>query len=378
MRWWRDLACLEGGKEIERNLNEAITNTVSTGQPSHLPRGWTRATIGRVAAINPATDIDNLSPDEPVAFVPMASVAEETGEIDFSARRPLREAAKGYVRFQEGDVIFAKITPCMENGKIAPVVGAPTSIVAGSTEFHVLRPIAVEQRYLWHLLVARAFRGLAQRTMSGSAGQLRVPVGFLRETELALAPLAEQRRIVERIDSLFAEIAEGEAALAEARKGLDLFRRSLLKAAVTGELTRDWRESNKRVETGSQLLARLASTRRMLSTERRRGRRLTARPSGCSASTRAGPPDYSRRTCSAGLSSRRPTKTVCRSNPSAVHVKYVISTTSFGSTQCTRERTSGEPKRVLRGGGRSEARWRGLAAADRRTLMGIPVPTRPA
>lgn len=72
-----------------------------------------------------------------------------------------------------------------------------------------------------------------------------------------LAPLAEQRRIVARIDALFAEIAEGEAALAEARKGLETFRRALLKAAATGELTRDWRASNAVKETGEDLLQRL-------------------------------------------------------------------------------------------------------------------------
>ena len=79
----------------------------------------------------------------------------------------------------------------------------------------------------------------------------------LRDHLIPLAPLPEQRRIVERIDALFAEIAEGEAALAEARKGLDLFRRSLLKAAVTGELTRDWRARNPATETGHELLARI-------------------------------------------------------------------------------------------------------------------------
>ena len=65
-------------------------------------------------------------------------------------------------------------------------------------------------------------------------------------------PLPEQRRIVERIDEPFSEIAEGEAALGEARKGLDLFRRALLKAAVIGELTRDWRAVNKPAETDAR------------------------------------------------------------------------------------------------------------------------------
>ena len=74
--------------------------------------------------------------------------------------------------------------------------------------------------------------------------------------------MREQRRIVARIDELFAEIAEGEAALQRARQGLDTWRRALLKAAVTGELTRDWREANHPAETGADLLARISAERR--------------------------------------------------------------------------------------------------------------------
>lgn len=76
-----------------------------------------------------------------------------------------------------------------------------------------------------------------------------------------LAPLAEQHRIVARVDALFAEITEGEAALAAARRGLDTFRRALLKAAVTGELTKDWRAENPVIESGHDLLARIAKER---------------------------------------------------------------------------------------------------------------------
>lgn len=227
--------------------------------PWSLPDHWSWTRITRVAAVNPTTNFDTLDPTSEIPFVPMASVAEETGKIDLSARRPLRDVAKGYVRFMEGDVIFAKITPCMENGKVAPIIGLPGGFAAGSTEFHVFRPEAVDQKYLWYWLVSRGFRGRARRIMSGSAGQLRVPVDWLREAAFPLAPLAEQRRIVARIDALFAEIAEGEAALAEARKGLDIFRRALLKAAVTGELTKDWREKNPVSETGDDLLTSSAT-----------------------------------------------------------------------------------------------------------------------
>ena len=206
----------------------------------------------------------------------MTAVAEETGVIDASRRRLVAEVRKGYVRFCEGDVIFAKITPCMENGKTAPVIGIPGGYAAGSTEFHVLRPGAVEPRYLWHWLVRHAFRHEAERNMSGSAGQLRVPVDYLRKFRISVAPLAEQRQIVARIDELFAELAEGEAALERARQGLDTWRRALLKAAVSGELTRDWREANRPAETGVDLLTRIRTERESSGQKILRRRKSTA------------------------------------------------------------------------------------------------------
>jgi type I restriction enzyme S subunit len=83
----------------------------------------------------------------------------------------------------------------------------------------------------------------------------------VQDTPLPLPPLAEQRRIVGRVDALFAEIEEGMVALAAARKGLDIFRRALLKAAVTGELTKDWRAANPITETAHDLLAQIAKDR---------------------------------------------------------------------------------------------------------------------
>jgi type I restriction enzyme, S subunit len=220
-------------------------------RPGGPPAGWCLSTLGEVASINPSTAFDSFANDAEMPFIPMAAVAEETGIIDASRPRSVAEIRKGYVRFCEGDVIFAKIMPCMENGKTAPVIGIPGGYAAGSTEFHVLRPRAVDTRYLWYWLVRQAFRHEAERNMSGSAGHLRVPVDYLRNSPISVAPLLKQRRIVARIHELFAGIAEGEAALERARQGLDTWRRALLKAAVTGELTRDWREANRPAETGA-------------------------------------------------------------------------------------------------------------------------------
>lgn len=248
-------------------MNVALVRKGSTEGPWALPEGWCWSLLSDVAFVNPATSFDHLAASDSVTFVPMAAVAEETGTIDLSVERPMKEVAKGYVRFAEGDVIFAKITPCMENGKIAPVPTLRQGVAAGSTEFHVLRPLAVEQRYLWYWLVGRTFRGRAQRNMSGSAGQLRVPVTYLRESEVPVPPLAEQRRIVARIDALFEEIAEGERALEAARKGLETYRRALLKAAVTGELTADWRETTD-VDVSGRDIVRLIEHDLRLATRR--------------------------------------------------------------------------------------------------------------
>jgi type I restriction enzyme S subunit len=102
-----------------------------------------------------------------------------------------------------------------------------------------------------------AWRAIDAMKTGGSDSGLNLTHDRFRQLLVPAAPLSEQRRIVARIDGLFAEIAEGEAALAAARKGLDTFRRTLLKAAVTGELTEDWRTANPVSETGYDILTRL-------------------------------------------------------------------------------------------------------------------------
>lgn len=240
--------------------------------PWALPEGWVWARLGSVCQVNEPTSFDELPDDLEIPFVPMAAVAEETGVVDITQRRPVSQLRKGYTRFRSGDVIFAKITPCMENGKTAALLDLPGGYAAGSTEFHVLRSRILDARYLWYWLVRKAFRDDARLNMSGSAGQLRVPVDYLRDSEVAVPPVPEQRRIVARIDELFTEIADGETALAKARDDLDTWRRALLKAAVTGDLTREWRESAILADSGADVLQSVRAKRddTRVSTKRRR------------------------------------------------------------------------------------------------------------
>jgi len=117
--------------------------------------------------------------------------------------RQLRDVLKSYTYFEEGDVLLAKITPCMENGKAAQVVGLPHRVGFGSTEFHVLRPGGgVDGRYLFHMVWSPFFRRAAAGSMTGSAGQRRVPTSFFARFKIPVPPLPEQRRIAAILDKV--------------------------------------------------------------------------------------------------------------------------------------------------------------------------------
>ena len=196
---------------------------------SQLPDGWTLTSLGAVADVNPAPT-QHAERDELVSFVPMAAVEVGTGHLDASDQRPLSAlAGKSYRSFAEGDILFAKITPCMENGKIAIASGLAHGTGFGSTEFHVIRPHqAAHPRYLLHFLLQSKFRRDARRQMTGTAGQLRVPTRYLSEAAVPLPPFAEQERIVAAIEEEFSRIDAGVASLAHAETRLTAMRAATL------------------------------------------------------------------------------------------------------------------------------------------------------
>jgi type I restriction enzyme S subunit len=230
--------------------------------PWALPEGWRWERIETIAPVNPRRVRDGLADETEVAFVPMASVQAGTGGIDVTTRRAVGSVRKGFTRFGPGDVLFAKITPCMENGKIAIVPDVPAGTGFGSTEFHVLSPRDVTSKYLYYWVSQRGFRETAEFNMTGTAGQKRVPTDFMRDALIPVPPPEVQAAIVARIDELFAEVEDGETALARARDDLATWRKALLKAAVTGELTADWRAANPPSQTGADLLALILAKRR--------------------------------------------------------------------------------------------------------------------
>jgi len=189
----------------------------------------------------------------------MAGVDDVAGAIVQAQGRPIREVWKGYKRFCNGDVIFAKITPCMENGKAAVVHGMRNGIGLGSTEFHVLRPsVVVLPEWIYHCVRRISFRKDAKRAMTGTAGQLRVSAGFIENAAIPLAPLQEQVRILKVLQQQFTRLDAAVAALKRAQANLHSYKASVLKAACEGKLV----PQDQHDEHTSDLLKRILAERR--------------------------------------------------------------------------------------------------------------------
>lgn len=141
----------------------------------------------------------------------MTAVSDKAAAITHATVRPYKAISRGYTYMQDGDVIFAKITPCMQNGKHAIVRDTLTGWAFGSTEFHVLRPSAIlDARLLHAFLLRKEFLREAEGHFKGTAGQQRVPKDFLASTRFPLPPLREQL-------GLIADLARRFSALERAR-----------------------------------------------------------------------------------------------------------------------------------------------------------------
>ena len=240
---------------------------MSTLNGDSLPRGWAITPLSDIAEINPRGP-DRLPNDaDLVSFVPMAAVEAMSGRLSSRDLREWKTVKKGFTRFQEGDVLIAKITPCMENGKVALASHLHAGVGAGSTEFHVLRPTrAAEAKFLMYYALQEQFRKDARAKMTGTAGQLRVPASFLEERVLEVPPVPEQRRIVGAIESYLTKLDAAVSALERVRANLKRYRASVLKAAVEGRLVPTEAElaraEGRAFEPASVLLDRILAERR--------------------------------------------------------------------------------------------------------------------
>ena len=183
---------------------------------------WPVVRLNTVCQINPRKKSDFVRSDTALTtFLPMSAVDAVKGEMIAAETRRYAEVKKGYTHFNEGDVLFAKITPCMQNGKHFIAKGLIDGIGFASTEFHVLRPGGkIMAKWLHTYIRQQSVLEKAALHFTGSAGQRRVPDSFLESLPIPLPSLEEQRRMV-------AEIAAEEEAVVAARRLLDSHERKI-------------------------------------------------------------------------------------------------------------------------------------------------------
>jgi len=228
---------LEKIKEAKRLREEALADTDRL-LPSTLheifeagkAKVWKEKELEEVCKINPAKDLKDLGKGDEVTFVPMRAVDEYDQEIKSPEIRKIKEVEKGYTYFAEDDILFAKITPCMENGKVAVARDLINGIGFGTTEFHVLRANKdlILSEFIYHIVRSKNFREEAEKVMAGAAGQRRVPKNFLEKYKILLPSLAEQKQIVSKLDKL----SEQVKALRELQKAQFADLESLEKAVL--------------------------------------------------------------------------------------------------------------------------------------------------
>ena len=166
-----------------------------------LPTNWHWSQIAEIGVLGPRNAADDHVRS---SFVPMPLIVSRYGlEIEHEVRR-WSEIKRGYTHFAEGDVGLAKITPCFENGKSAVFRNLTGGIGSGTTELHIVRPLFVDPDYILIFLKCPHFIEGGIPKMTGTAGQKRVPIEYFASSPFPLPPLAEQHRIVAKVDELMA------------------------------------------------------------------------------------------------------------------------------------------------------------------------------
>lgn len=195
-----------------------------------IPDSWCVERLKYHAYFNPATELPEFSDDDEVSFVPMDHL--KSG-FHNSSMVPYQKVKKGYVVFQDNDILMAKVTPCLENGNLAIAGGLNHGVGFGSTEINVIRCRSIDRRFLFYVLQCPSYIEEATYNMYGVAGLKRLDPGFIPNSFFPNPSQEEQIRIAEYLDNKCAEIDLLIAAKEKTNALLRERRQSIIYEAVT-------------------------------------------------------------------------------------------------------------------------------------------------
>lgn len=197
------------------NYRQKIAQVFNNLQVINKMGGGKWLKMSELCEFNPSkSEANSLKDEQLISFVEMASVSND-GYIERMEDKSYSNVKRGgYTYFAENDIIIAKITPCMENGKCAIATGLTNGVGFGSTEFHVLRcKELLINKYLFGYLNRPNIREEAAKRMKGASGHRRVPIEFYEDLEIPVLPINEQQQIVDEIEKYKAEIIKAQAIM---------------------------------------------------------------------------------------------------------------------------------------------------------------------
>ena len=171
----------------------------SEAGPYEIPENWAWVKLEDLYEINPKVE---AADDTDAAFIPMERISAGFDKSFSYVVQKWSEASKNHTRFCDGDVAFAKISPCFENRKSFVVENLPNSLGGGTTELIILRQKLIDPLFTYYLILDERFIRLGLSTYKGAVGQQRIKNDVMFAYVFPLPPLVEQKRIVAKLEEL--------------------------------------------------------------------------------------------------------------------------------------------------------------------------------
>ena len=249
----------EGKIKKEKPLPEIAEDEV----PFEIPESWKWVRVAQVVTLNPKNDLDDHLD---TAFIPMPCVSDGFRNSHTFEVKKWGEIKKGFTHFADGDIGVAKITPCFQNRKSVVFQGLPNGYGAGTTELSIVRVIntTILREYLLWFFKSEYFIVNGVKSFTGTAGQQRIHKDYLATCLFPLPPLAEQKRIVAKIEELLPYLDRYEKAwnrLEEFNRRFPAdMQKSILQMAIQGKLVEQRPEEG----TGEELYQQIQAEKQAL------------------------------------------------------------------------------------------------------------------